>query len=413
MTTVCAIIPAAGRGARYSTSGINKVFAKVCGRPILRWTATAFSSHPRIDGIIVVAGADEVEECRELLAGLDKIVAVVPGGVTRQESVARGLALVDDDAVVLVHDAARPLVTADIIDRCIDGVLARGSAVAAIPVADTLKAATAEGRIERTVDRTGLWAMQTPQSFVTRDLKAAYEYAEASGFAGTDEASLIEHHGAREVYLVDGSAQNFKVTRADDAGLAEAVLEARGGAAREAEARCGVKTVHEAEAQCGIETMRVGFGYDIHRFAEGRKLILGGVEFPSPDGVGLDGHSDADVLLHALCDALLGAAGLSDIGHLYPNTDSRYKGIASTLLLQDVRSRLADLNYRVSNVDVTVIAEKPKIGPKVEEIRAIIADHLSIDRDRVGIKATTNEGIGALGHGEGIAAHAVACIIRS
>ena len=392
MTTVHVIIPAAGRGARFSTSGANKVFASVCGRPILSWTASAFSDHPRVDSIVVVAAPGEEDACRSALDGIAKVTAVVTGGDTRQKSVALGLTRVPEDGgIVLVHDAARPLIRAEVIDRCIDGAIAHGGAVAALPVADTLKAATVDGRVERTVPRDGLWAMQTPQAFPEARLRAAHIVATESGFVGTDEASLIERAGGAPVHLVMGSLQNFKVTLAEDAALADAILRSR-----------------KKELP-----MRVGFGYDIHRFADGRRLVLGGVEFPPVAGKGLDGHSDADVLLHAICDALLGAAGLPDIGHLYPNTDSRYSGIASTLLLQDVRERLAGLGYRVSNVDATLIAEAPKIGPRVEEIRGTIAEHLGIERDLIGVKATTNEGIGSLGHGEGIAAHAVASIFRT
>jgi len=390
MTSVYVIIPAAGRGARFSTSGTNKVFAGIGGRPILRWTAAAFSSHPRVDHIVIVAGPDELEECLHALSGLDKVAAIVPGGATRQESVERGLAAIaDPDSIVLVHDAARPMVSSEIIDRCIDGVLAKGNAVAAIPVADTLKRVDA-GTILETVDRSALWAVQTPQAFRTADLRSACESAHTAGFSGTDESSLIERFGSVPVHIVAGAPENFKITRAEDLALAEAVFASRRKA----------------------EDMRVGFGYDIHRFAAGRKMVLGGVLFEMEDGIGLDGHSDADVLLHAVCDALLGAAGLPDIGHMFPNTDLRYKDIESTVLLENVRKRLDEEGYRVSNLDATVIAERPKIAPFVQEIRSIIADILHTGIDRIGIKATTNEGLGAIGEGQGIAAHAVACIVR-
>jgi len=356
----------------------------------LRWTAAAFSSHPRVDHIVIVAGPDELEECRHALSGLDKVAAIVPGGATRQESVERGLAAIaDPDSIVLVHDAARPMVSSEIIDRCIDGVLAKGNAVAAIPVADTLKRVDA-GTILETVDRSALWAVQTPQAFRSADLRSACESAHTAGFSGTDEASLIERFGSVPVHIVAGAPENFKITRAEDLALAEAVFASRRKA----------------------EDMRVGFGYDIHRFAAGRKMVLGGVLFEMEDEIGLDGHSDADVLLHAVCDALLGAAGLPDIGHMFPNTDLRYKDIESTVLLENVRKRLDEEGYRVSNLDATVIAERPKIAPFVQEIRSTIADILHTGIDRIGIKATTNEGLGAIGEGQGIAAHAVACIVR-
>ena len=370
-------------------AGGNKVFAPLAGRPLLRWTAEAFAAHPAIDGILVVAGAGEVARCREALAGVDKLLSIIPGGETRQASVAIGLFTLGGDAddIVLVHDGARPLVTPDIITRCLDGAREFGNAVAALPVADTLKVVDEQQMVRHTVDREGLWAVQTPQAFRIATLFEAHIAARDQGWTGTDEASLVEKYGGEPVHLVLGSPENFKVTRPADLSLAEAVLRAR------------------------LETpmTRIGFGYDIHPLVTGRKLMLGGVEIPSPRG--LDGHSDADVLLHALCDALLGAAGLPDIGNLFPNTDPTYKGIASLELLRQVSARVGGAGYQVGNVDLTLIAEAPKIAPHVPQMRALIAQALHIEPARVGIKATTNEGLGSLGRGEGIAAHAVAAII--
>jgi len=400
VTATYALIPAAGLGARFSTSGDNKVFAPLVGQPLLRYTVGAFAEHARIDGIVVVTGADDVRRCCEALAGLDKVMAVVAGGATRQESVGIGLfALGAEPAdVILVHDGARPLVTTALIDRCIDGVQASGSAVAALPVSDTLKsvssepAASASLTITGDVARDGLWAVQTPQVFPYQTLLNAHVAARADDFTGTDEASLVQHLG-EPVHLVMGSTDNIKVTRAEDLALAEAVLSTR-------------------QAAMPYETY-VGFGYDIHRLAAGRRLMLGGVLIPNPDGRGLDGHSDADVLLHALCDALLGAAGLPDIGNLFPNTDPAYSNIDSIKLLQDVAGRVTQAGFAVTNADMTLIAEAPKIAPSVPQMRTIIANALGIDSARVGIKATTHEGLGALGAGEGMAAHAVASLHRA
>ena len=398
MTATYALIPAAGRAARFNTEPSsdgkadgNKVFAPLAGRPLLRWTAEAFAAHPAIDGILVVAGSGEVTRCREALDGVEKLLSIIPGGETRQASVAVGLFTLggDPDDLVLVHDGARPLVTPDIITRCLDGAHEFGNAVAALPVADTLKAVDQHQTIQRTVDREGLWAVQTPQAFRVATLFEAHIAARDRGWTGTDEASLVEQFSNEPVHLVLGAPSNFKVTRPDDLRLAEAVLRAR------------------LEAPMG--QTRIGFGYDIHPLAVGRRLVLGGVEIPSPRG--LDGHSDADVLLHALCDALLGAAGLPDIGSLFPNTDPTYKGISSLSLLHQVCERLAQESYHVGNVDLTLIAEAPKIAPHVPRMRALIAETLHIEPARVGIKATTNEGLGSLGRGEGIAAHAVAAII--
>ena len=394
MTATYALIPAAGRAARFNTDGGtegNKVFAPLMGRPLLRWTAAAFADHPGIDGIVVVAGAGEVARCREALDGLDKLLAIIPGGETRQVSVAIGLFTLGGaaDDLVLVHDGARPLVTPEIITRCLDGAREFGNAVAALPLTDTLKAVDDAQIVQRTVDREGLWAVQTPQAFRIATLFDAHIAARDQGWSGTDEASLVERFGAEPVHLVLGAPDNLKVTRPGDLKLAEALLRARSG---------------EQMAQT-----RIGFGYDIHPLIAGRLLMLGGVAIPSPRG--LDGHSDADVLLHALCDALLGAAGLPDIGNLFPNTDAAYKGISSLELLRQVRERVGAVGYSVGNVDMTLIAEAPKISSHVPQMRTLIAECLHIEPARVGIKATTNEGLGSLGRGEGIAAHAVAAII--
>ena len=391
MTATYALIPAAGRAARFSRDGGNKVFAPLGGKPLLRWTVEAFAAHEAIDGIVVVTGAGEIAQCREALSGVGKLLSIIPGGQTRQESVAIGLFTLGGaaDDLVLVHDGARPLVTPEVIACCIAGARENGSAVAALPVADTLKAADASQIVTRTVEREGLWAMQTPQAFHMQTLFEAYAAAQDAGWAGTDEASLVEQFTDQPVHLVPGDPANLKITRPEDLRVAEAILTAR--LARP------------------LSQTRIGFGYDIHRFAEGRNLMLGGIQIPSPHG--LDGHSDADVLLHALCDALLGAAGMPDIGHLFPNTDGTYKNIASIQLLHQVVERLTQSSWRIGNVDMTLIAEAPKIAPYVSQMQSVIAAALLVETGQVGIKATTNEGLGSLGRGEGIAAHAVAAIV--
>lgn len=391
MSAKYALIPAAGRAVRFGGAVGNKIFAVLGGRPVLYWTAQAFAAHPQIDGIVVVAGPSEVSRCREALAGVGKVLAVVAGGQTRQESVAIGLFTLggDPDDLILVHDAARPLVSAAVIDRCLDGAQQFGNAVAALPVTDTLKAADDALIVQRTVDREGLWAMQTPQVFPLATLFEAYSAARTMGWTGTDEAALVEQFSDEPVHLVRGDPANLKITHSEDLALAEALWQSR----------------HPVP----MTQPRIGFGYDIHPLVEGRKLFLGGIEVPSPRG--LDGHSDADVLLHALCDALLGAAGLPDIGHLFPNTDPAYKGASSLLLLAEVVRRVQEAGYAVGNADMTLIAEAPKIAPYIAEMRAAIADALRIQPSQVGIKATTNEGLGSLGRGEGIAAHAVALLV--
>ncbi len=354
----------------------------------MAWTLRAFAG--KVDTIVVAARKDEIGRLRAIAdeAGA-KDVQVVAGGETRQESVTRGMASLieaSDNDIVLVHDAARPLVSATLIERCIEEARLKSSAVAALPVADTLKETAIDGVVRRTIDRTGVWAMQTPQAFRLSLLREAQVAAARNGYIGTDEASLVEHLGGHPVHLVKGAPENIKITEPADLEFAGQWLNP-------------------------VPALRVGIGYDIHRLVAGRPLWLGGVNVPSE--LGLDGHSDADVILHSLCDALLGAAGLPDIGQLYPNDDPAYSGISSLKLLQDVSERLADAGWRVSNADCMVIAEQPKIAPHVSAMRRCIADALSIPFEAISIKATTNEGLGAIGEGRGIACHATAAIVRS
>jgi 2-C-methyl-D-erythritol 4-phosphate cytidylyltransferase/2-C-methyl-D-erythritol 2,4-cyclodiphosphate synthase len=359
---------------------------------VLRRTVDAFASHRGIDGIVVVTGPDELDLARSILLDIPKLKLIVPGGSSRQESVYLGLCSVKELGAdrVLVHDGARPLVSADTISRCLQTLDEHSTAIAAIPLNDTLKRATPERVVEQTLDRENLWLVQTPQGFHIDTLIGAHESARRANFIGTDDASLIEEFSADVVHLIVGGSENIKLTRTEDLDLAEAVLRSR--------------AVQMAT--------RVGTGYDIHRFADGRTLYLGGVEIESPSGRGLDGHSDADVLLHAICDALLGAAGLPDIGHLFPNTDKTWKNIRSTELLKIVRCRIREAGLTIVNIDSTVIAEEPRIAPYIPQMRTTIAEVLELEESQIGIKATTNEGIGALGDGVGIAAHAVAGVIQ-
>lgn len=352
---------------------------------MIGWSVAAFRG--RVDSLVLVAREAEIGRLREIAeAAFGASCEIVAGGENRQESVARGIAslgAVGDNHIVLVHDAARPLVRPDVIDRCIEGARTYGSAVAGLPVSDTLKLATGECDVLRTVEREGLWAVQTPQAFRLGLLREAHAVAARDGFIGTDEASLVERLGAAPVHLAAGARENVKVTTPSDLSFAEHWLGAR---------------------------IRVGIGYDIHRIVSGRPMWLGGVNIPSP--FGLDGHSDADVVLHAVCDALLGAAGLPDIGQLYPDKDPAYAGISSVLLLRDVAARLDAQGFRAGNVDCTVIAEEPKIAGHAPAMRARIAEILRVEEGAVSIKATTNEGLGALGQGRGIACHATASIIQ-
>lgn len=378
---VTAIVPAAGRGTRFGAPR-NKVLEPLLGRPILRWTLESLAGSAVTSRIILAVSGCDRAEIEEICKGLDVPVDFAPGGDSRQDSVRNALALVETP-IVAVHDAARPLVSQDVVTRCIASVREHGTGIAAIPVSDTLKRADGGVALE-TVDRDGLWATQTPQCCRTDDLLQAYNLADATGLQFTDEAALLQNAGIA-VHLVEASPRNLKITTSGDLELAEAILRPRGGES--------------------MPLPRIGYGYDIHRFQDGRKMILGGVDFGLP--YGLLGHSDADAVLHALMDALLGAAGMPDIGHLFPNTDEAWRAASSMDLLAEVVYQISSAGYAVGNADITVIAERPKIAPRIAEMKSNIAGALGIREDAVGVKATTAEGLGDLGAGEGLSAHAV------
>ena len=377
--SVWAVIVAAGSGTRMGLP-INKTLAALGGETVLERSVRAFDG--LTDGVVVVYRAEDEETVRAL-----RLPAVLaPGGDTRQASVLSGLhALPEDAEIVLVHDAARPFVTRETIEQCVESARKYGSGVAAMPVTDTIKRADENGRVLETLPRETLWAMQTPQAFRAAELRAAIETLQARGESATDDARAMEACG-HTVRLVEGEAGNIKLTRPEDLAIARARIEKNGG-----------------------ETMlRVGHGYDAHRLVEDRKLILCGVEIPYEKG--LLGHSDADVALHALMDALLGALALGDIGGHFPDSDAKYKGVSSMLLLREVAALLAAQGAAVNNVDVTILAQRPKLKPYIEQMRRNVADALQIDVSRVSVKATTTEGMGFEGEGLGISAHAVALV---
>lgn len=384
--SVTAIVPAAGRGSRFGAPR-NKVLEPLMGRPILRRTLEALAASRGIAAIIVAAADDDLAEVESICAGLPIRCVLAAGGEIRQDSVRNALAFVESP-IVAVQDAARPLTSGRTIEACIRSVREHGTGIAAIPVADTLKRAP-EGLVEETVDRSQLWATQTPQCCRTEDLRHAYEVAAQTGAQFTDEAALLQNAGF-PVHLVPASPSNLKITTPDDLSLAEAILRSRGDAT--------------------VSIPRIGYGYDVHRFEDGRKMILGGVDFGLE--YGLLGHSDADAVLHAVMDALLGAAGLPDIGWLFPNTGERWRGASSMDLLAEVVRRVRASGYLTGNVDITVIAERPKIAPHAAAMKANIAAALGIPETAVGLKATTAEGLGDLGAGEGLAAHAVALLFH-
>ena len=393
---VTVIIPAAGQGKRMKTSS-NKVFLPLVNMPVLLHSVLAFSACSEVNNLVVVVAIDEVEQVKTMLSSLIGIKAwqVVIGGSERQHSIANALKVVSKETeVILVHDGARPLVTESSIQRVIKAARMHKAAIVAVAVKDTIKTVDADGWVTGTPERRTLWAIQTPQGFDAHLLHQAYEKARQEGYIGTDDASLVERLGAK-VKIVPGSYDNLKVTTPEDLTIAEALLIER----------------KREQKGCVAESMvRVGMGYDVHKLVEGRKLILGGVEIPYIHG--LEGHSDADVVLHAIKDALLGAAALGDIGKHFPDTDVQYKGVSSILLLKRVGEILGEHGYTVNNIDATIVAERPKVAAYIPEMNHNIAAALRLDLGQVNVKATTTEGLGFAGKGEGIAAHAVASIFK-
>lgn len=378
-----AVVVAAGRGVRMGAA-VNKVLLPLCGEPVIRHAVRAFCEADEIDGVVVVASADETEQMRAALCGLEKVCAIVPGGSTRQESVKNGLdALPKEARIALVHDGARPLISRELIARCIRQTEDCGSAVVCTPVTDTVKVEK-DGCVVRTLDRSQLRTVQTPQCFFAGELKAAYEAAARDGVSVTDDASVMEHAG-HSVHLLESSEVNFKLTTPEDLRRAEDII---------------------GERKFMQRLPRTGFGYDVHKLASGRRLILCGKEIPWEKG--LDGHSDADVAVHALMDALLGAACLGDIGRLYPDNDPAFEGADSMKLLADVLRRVKDAGYAVVHADVTIVAQKPKLMPYMDEMRRNLEN--AMPGAQVNVKATTTERLGFEGRGEGISAQAVATI---
>jgi 2-C-methyl-D-erythritol 4-phosphate cytidylyltransferase/2-C-methyl-D-erythritol 2,4-cyclodiphosphate synthase len=375
---VSAIIVAGGRGARVG-GDVPKQLLEIGGESILRRSVRACDGHPAVDELVVVLPEDLVAAGTTLVGETRLPCRIVAGGARRQDSVRAGLAAVSTSAdVVLVHDAARPFVTPEVIDRVVAAVVETGAAIPAMPVADTVKRGQVLGdlrSVRKTVPRDELWLAQTPQGFRRDVLARAVADAERAGEA-TDEARLVELAGGT-VAIVHGDRRNVKMTTADD--------------------------VMEARARLGV--VRVGTGYDLHRLVDGRPLVLAGVDVPSPTGP--LGHSDGDVVCHALTDAVLGAAGAGDIGQMFPNTDPQWKDAPGLTLLSRALDEVRARGWSVVNADVTVILERPKLAPHLPEIRRNLAVCLGVGVEAVTVKGKTNEGVDAVGRGEAIAAHAV------
>lgn len=377
MTQVYVIIPAAGRGRRFG-SATPKQYQRLGQNPVLWHTLRRFEEHALIDRIVVAIHPDEEDVLLDIARGCTKVAAPVHGGTERVDSVHNALLSLppgSDRDVVLVHDAVRPWVSSALIEAIVAAARQHGAVIPALPVTETVKVVDDEV-VAHTPDRSTLYNAQTPQGFRRSVLEQAFA-GRAAGAVVTDEASLVEASGVT-VHVVPGETENVKITRPED-------LPSSAGA-----------------------DLRVGTGYDVHAFAEGRKLILGGIEVDHERG--LAGHSDADVLTHSVIDALLGAAGMGDIGRLFPDTDPAFAGIDSMVLLARVRDRLADASIDIVNVDTVVMAQAPKLAPYVDGMCARLAEELGIDSGRVSVKATTTERLGFVGRAEGIAAQATALL---
>jgi 2-C-methyl-D-erythritol 4-phosphate cytidylyltransferase/2-C-methyl-D-erythritol 2,4-cyclodiphosphate synthase len=384
------VIVAAGRGARAGQADGPKQYQRIGDRAVIAHTLGKFLSHPHVGPVVVVIHADD-RALFELAAGADAgRVMTVTGGPSRQESVRLGLLALKEfaPAKVLVHDAVRPFVDAALIERTIEAIAERQGALPAVPVADTLKRESAAGMVEETVSREGLHAAQTPQGFPFEPLLAAHEKAHRLGKTEfTDDAAIAEWAGI-PVKIVTGSPDNVKLTWARDIAMADQRL---------------------SNALPRFPDIRTGNGYDVHAFEPGDHVTLCGVAIPHDRK--LSGHSDADVGLHALTDALLATCGAGDIGTHFPPSDPQWKGAASRIFVEHAAKLVRERGGRIANADVTLICEAPKIGPHRAAMTAALAAMLGIAPERISIKATTNERLGFVGRGEGIAAIATASVV--
>lgn len=382
-----AIIPAAGFGTRMQC-GQPKQYLELLGVPIFIRTLQPFIDSSCITRIVVVVPEERIGQTRDLcsqfLVAGEKI-ALVAGGRRRQDSVLAGLeALPEDIEIIVVHDGARPLVSQEVIERCYEQAVDKDAVIAAVPVKDTIKRADGRGRIAATVAREDLWQAQTPQA-MKRDLLVK-AYAEYGHENATDEASLLEKSGVA-VHLVLGAETNLKITRPEDLLLAEKILASNGTKNRLSPG------------------FRIGHGFDAHRLVADRELVLGGVKIAHSHG--LAGHSDADVLTHALCDAILGAIGEGDIGKHFPDNDDSFLGIRSIILLERVVELVEKKGFAFGNADITVICQAPRLASSMGDMKKILSRACRTDLDHINIKATTTEKMGFAGRKEGISCHAV------
>ena len=385
--TVAAVIVAGGSGLRAGGEK-PKQYQLIGGRPVIWWTCRAFLDHPLIDHVQPVIGEGHEKMFAEAVADLPIPLPVI-GGSTRQESCRIGVNAVErlKPEKVLIHDAARPFVSPGLIDDVISWLDRFPAVVPGMPVAETLKFAPG-GIVNRTVDRAGIWAAQTPQGFAYGQIRDAYARAEAERTQGlTDDASVAEHAGIA-ISMIPGRHENRKLTTAEDMDIANRDMRSR----------------QLAE----LPDIRVGQGIDIHPFEPGEAVTLLGVSIPYAQR--LKGHSDADAAMHALTDAILGTIGEGDIGTHFPPSDPQWKGAASRVFLEKAMALLAAKGGLIANADITILAEAPKIAPQVAAMKAFLAPILHVDPDRIAVKATTMEKLGAIGRKEGIMACATVTV---
>jgi 2-C-methyl-D-erythritol 2,4-cyclodiphosphate synthase/2-C-methyl-D-erythritol 4-phosphate cytidylyltransferase len=393
--------------------GKQKLLLELAGETIFLRSMKALAL-PEIEAFFVpVVGEEEAEFRRELAKDLsDREVHFCAGGKERQDSIAAALSIAgvwsgwrvpEAQRLVVIHDAARPLVETEAIRRVLAVAKDQGAACLGVPVKDTIKEVGADGIIIATPARKRLWAVQTPQAFTWPLLLAAYSRAQAEKVTATDDAALVEKSG-HPVQMVCGTYRNIKITTPDDLPVAATFLLETAPKKERQNKKKGIKLAQPQDTA----KLRIGQGFDVHRLVSAGRLVLGGVEIPAP--VGLEGHSDADVLIHAVIDALLGAIGAGDIGGLFPDTDPTYKNIDSRRLLENVMTKLAERGARPVNVDVTVLAQYPKLAPYRAAIRSTLATLLGLPLASVNIKATTTEGLGFTGRKEGIAVQAVTLV---
>ncbi len=396
--SIWVILVAGGSGQRFG-SEIPKQFLSLAGQPVIEYSFKLFTQLKNsVSGLVLVLPQEQLDHWKTYFSqNQNENLTTIPvkftqGGKTRQQSVTLGFSLIPKDCDwVLIHDAARPLLTKDLVETCLTSAQNHGAAIAASPLADTLKKADHKKKVRETLPRENLYRIQTPQVFSKHLLGEALQWAESQAMDATDEATLIEKMG-HPVHIVEAPSSNFKITTQEDLILAEALMKQQKN-----------NTIEKS-------ILRIGEGYDVHRWQENRELYLGGVKIPHEKG--LLGHSDADALLHAICDALLGAIGAGDIGKHFPDSDPQYQGISSLKLLEKAFQLIEEQGYRLSNLDATIICQRPKLAGYIPQMREKIATALKTSLENINIKATTEEGLGFTGKEEGLAARSIVLLTK-